>query len=339
MSLMISAQTLLCFIAIFLAITCSRVQAAEETQGNQEADVQTFDASIKPLLQTFCVDCHSGKRPKANIALDTIDPDLISGQDFDHWEDIREAFNTGEMPPEDQPQPSAEQRRLMAQWLDREFKKVALQQTSKPRGRVRRLTRYELQHALEDLLHISVAKQIEALPEEGASTKTGLKNSSQLLMISSPHLEAYLNTIMSIIAELKEVTTYEPYRVRADLANLNVNPPEVFVDAGKRQKPPLAKVERTEDGRIMIKAGGYLDLSIPAISKYRFDINLAARSDANCNVVVAIGFQRSDVDPRQVVQTLGRLAIPASENLQAHTLVALPEQLPAEMTRAIDRPF
>lgn len=339
MSPMISAQTLPCFIAIFLAITCSCVQAAEETQGNQEADLQTFDARIKPLLQTFCVDCHSGKRPKANIALDTIDPDLINGQDFDHWEDIREAFNTGEMPPEDQPQPSAEQRRLMAQWLDREFKKVALQQTSKPRGRVRRLTRYELQHALEDLLHISVAKQIEALPEEGASTKTGLKNSSQLLMISSPHLEAYLNTIMSIIADLKEVTAYEPYRVRADLANLNVNPPAVFVDAGKRQKPPLAKVERSEDGRIMIKAGGYLDLSIPAISKYRFDINLAARSDANCNVVVAIGFQRSDVDPRQVVQTLGRLAIPASENLQAHTLVALPEQLPAEMTRAIDRPF
>ena len=345
MPLMIPAPTLFRLGAAVIAIGCAvsqaaaDTQAADDTQANLKADLQTFATTIKPVLQTFCVDCHSGKTPKANIALDTIDPDLIDGKDFDHWEDIREAFNTGEMPPEDQPQPSAEQRQAMARWLDSEFKKVALQASSKPRGRVRRLTRYELQYALEDLLHTSVAKQIEALPEEGASTKTGLKNSSHLLMISSPHLEAYLNTVMSIIADLKEVTAYEPERVRADLANLDVNPAPVFVDAGKRQKPPLAKVERTENGDITIKAGGYLDLSIPAISQYRFDINLAARSDANCNTVIAIGFQRSDVDPRQVVQTLGRISIPASENIQAHTLVASPEQLPAEMTRAIDRPF
>ena len=108
-------------IAFFLAITCSRVQAAEETQGNQEADLQTFDARIKPLLQTIWVDCHSGKRPTANIALDTIDPDLINGKDFDHWEDIREAFNTGEMPPEDQPQPSAEQRVVGVGVLRKDF--------------------------------------------------------------------------------------------------------------------------------------------------------------------------------------------------------------------------
>ena len=152
-------------------------------------DLHGFKQHVEPLLRKYCVQCHGAKKQKANLRFDRIDPDIVDGRHFGQWEDLREAFNSGEMPPEDEPQPTIAERQSMARWLDAEFKKAKLFGSSKQRGTVRRLTRYELRYALEDLLKVSVAKEVNALPEEGTSLETGLKNNSRLLMISSPHLE------------------------------------------------------------------------------------------------------------------------------------------------------
>ena len=301
-------------------------------------DLKTFDLHVKPLLQKYCVKCHAGNTPKASMQLDSIDPDIVTGEDFGKWEDVREAFNTGEMPPEDQPQPTAAERDAMTRWLDSEFKKALKYGSTIERGSVRRLTRYELRYALEDLLQTSVTQQINALPEEGTSVETGFKNNSQLLNISSPHLEAYLNVILSIISRMKTITTYEPCHVSADIENLNVNPPTTFADKGKKNKPPVAKVERSGKG-VVVNGGGYIDLRIPSISKYVFDTSIAVKTNTPGSVRVSIGFQRSDVDPRQVVQALGTIALQPGDELNTYTLKSWPDELPAEMTRALDRPF
>jgi hypothetical protein len=305
---------------------------------DSKPDLKAFDRHIKPLLQKYCVQCHGGKTPQASIGLDSIDPDIITGEHFGKWEDVREAFNTGEMPPEDKPQPTAAERDAMTRWLDAEFKKAQKYGSTVKRGSVRRLTRYELRYALEDLLHTSVKQQVGALPEEGTSVETGLKNNSQLLMISSPHLEAYLNVILSIINRMKEITTYEPYRVSVDIENLNVDPPVTFADKGKRNKPPVAKVDRAGKG-VLVNGGGYIDLSIPSISRYVFDTSIAVQTDTPASALISIGFQRSDVDPRQVVRALGSIDFEPAEELKTYTLRSWPDELPAEMTRALDRPF
>ena len=311
---------------------------ARTATADLQPDVATFERRVRPLLAKYCVRCHSGDEPAAGIVLDGIDPDLIRGVDFGHWEDIREAFNTGDMPPADEPQPTTAERQAMARWLDAEFRKALRHASTVPRGRVRRLTRYEMQYALEDLLHTSVQRHIRALPEEGTSVETGLKNNGQLLMISSPHLESYLNVILAIIDEMKQITTYEPCRISADIAQLDVDPPVTYADKGRPNKPPVARVERAGPG-VTVGGGGYIDLQIPAISKYAFDTTLSVRAADAGTVRVAIGYQRSDVDPRQNLQTLGTIPLVAGDELQSYSLRAWPDQLPAEMTRAIDRPF
>ena len=305
---------------------------------DNDADVKGFHLHVQPLLRNYCVKCHSGKNPKANIALDVIDPDVINGEHFGKWEDVREAFNNGEMPPLDQPQPSDAERELMTRWLDAEFRKALKQGSSVKRGSARRLTRYELGYALDDLLQTSVKQKVLALPEEATSIETGLKNSSQLLMISSPHLEAYLDVILSVIDEMKEVTTYKPYGVHADIENLNVDPPVTFADKGRKNKPPLAKVTRAGKG-VMLNGGGYIDLRIPSISRYVFDTSIATKSDTPGDVLISIGFQRSDVDPRQVVQSLGTINLKPGDKVQSYSLRSWPDQLPAEFSRALDRPL
>ena len=99
------------------------------------------------------------KKQKANLRFDRIDPDIVDGRHFGQWEDLgrhsiqvkcRRRMNRSRR---------SRERQSMARWLDAEFKKAKLFGSPKQRGTVRRLTRYELRYALEDLLKVSVAKR------------------------------------------------------------------------------------------------------------------------------------------------------------------------------------
>jgi hypothetical protein len=301
-------------------------------------DLKTYSEQIKPLVQKYCIRCHGNKKSEGEIRLDNIDPNIIIGESFGKWEDIREAFNTGEMPPEHEPQPSTTERDTITRWLDAEFKKAKLYGNPNKRGKVRRLTRYELQYALEDLLNVSVKEEVNSLPEEGTSLETGLKNSSRLLMISGPHLEAYLNVILSVINKMKAIAKYEPYYERVDIENLDTNPPPIIASNGKKHKPLVGKVDRSGKGAV-INPGGYMDLKISVISRWMFQTSLKLKSESPGKIQVSIGFTHSEVDPRQKFAVLGDINFQANEELKTYSLNSYPETLPAEMTRAIDRPF
>jgi hypothetical protein len=300
-------------------------------------DLITFDQGVKPLLQKYCVDCHGPEKPKGDMRLDNIDPDVVRGGSFDQWEDVREAFNTGEMPPEKKPQPTGAERDLMTRWMDSEFKKAKLHGSTKKRGTVRRLTRYELQYALEDLLQFSVQKEVNMLPEEGTSHETGLKNNSRLLMISSPHLESYLDVVMTIIKRMKEIAVFEPFVTRANITSLDVDPPARFTSEKKKIKPALAKVSRAGIG-ILIEKGGYLDLNLTSVSKYKSQTSLLAKAESPGRVDVAMGFQRSEVDTRQVIHGMGAIEIAEGDEVRDYILESYPEDLTDEFTKG-DRPF
>lgn len=306
--------------------------------GELQADLDTFDQEIKPLLRKYCVRCHGSRKTEAKIRLDNIDADIVTGEHFDQWEDIREAFNSGVMPPKDQRQPSAEERDTITRWLDAEFRKAKQHGSSKQRGNVRRLTRYELQYALEDLLHTSVRQEVIALPEEGTSVETGLKNSSRLLMISGPHLESYLDLIVAVTNKIKRIAAYEPYAESVNIETLNTNPPQKLTRDKRKIKPTVGNVKREGKG-VVVNPKGYIDLPIPAISKYKFQTMVSAKADGPATFSVSIGFTRSDIDPRQNLAELGVIEVEPSDALKTYVLDSFPETLPAQMTRALDRPF
>jgi len=222
---------------VLLLVLVGSVQGREDIK----SDLDGFSQTVKPLLQKYCVDCHGPDKQKGDMRLDEIDPDVVRGRSFDQWEDVREAFNSGEMPPKEKAQPTDAERDLMTRWMDVEFKKVKLHGSTKKRGGVRRLTRYELKYAFEDLLGFPLRNEIDRLPEEGTSIETGLKNNSRMLMISSPHLESYLDVVMTIIERMKEIAVFEPFVTRADIANLDVDPPLKYTSEKKKITPALAK--------------------------------------------------------------------------------------------------
>ena len=302
-----------------------------------KSDLEGFQQNVKPLLKKYCVECHGPEKQKGDMRLDNIDPDVVMGRSFDQWEDVREAFNTGEMPPEKKAQPSGAERDLMTRWMDAEFKKAKLHGSTKKRGTVRRLTRYELQYALEDLLQFPVQKEMNMLPEEGTSHETGLKNNSRLLMISSPHLESYLDAVMTIIKRMKEIAVFEAFVNSADIANLDVDPPVKYTSEKKKIKPDLAKVSRAGSG-IVIEKGGYLDLNVTSISKCKSQTSLVAKAGTRGGVEVAMCFQRSDVDTRLTTCRMGTIDIAEGDEVRDYILESYPEDLTDEFTKG-DRPF
>ena len=155
-----------------------------------QADLKSFQDRIQPLLNQHCVDCHGPDATEGNIRIDTLDPNLLHGKDTDWWVEIFAVVTKGEMPPPDDSELSDSDRQVLVDWLSSELQSASLlkrKSTNPPT--VRRLTRYEYNYALQDLLGLpwDFAKD---LPPEPRSAE-GFENSSELLHLSVSQFETY----------------------------------------------------------------------------------------------------------------------------------------------------
>lgn len=69
-----------------------------------KADLKGFKAEVKPVLTATCLECHGPIKQKGKFRIDTLDPDLVHGQDVSWCLEVMGVLNNGEMPPEDEPE-------------------------------------------------------------------------------------------------------------------------------------------------------------------------------------------------------------------------------------------
>ncbi|QEG39233.1 DUF1592 domain-containing protein [Roseimaritima ulvae] len=155
-----------------------------------QADLAGFKQSILPVLQQSCVPCHGADVEEGNIRVDTLDPDLLHGADVDWWVEVLAVLNNGEMPPPDEAELSDEDRSRVVEWLSNEIQVASkVRRANGGHSAFRRLTRYEYNHALQDILGLpwDFAKD---LPPE-AHSPDGFQNSSDMLHMSVTQFETY----------------------------------------------------------------------------------------------------------------------------------------------------
>ncbi len=75
-----------------------------------QTNVAAFRRDVLPVLKANCIDCHGPKTQEADLRIDTLDPDLLNGNDAETWHDVMNKLNLGEMPPEEA-KPLGEQQR------------------------------------------------------------------------------------------------------------------------------------------------------------------------------------------------------------------------------------
>ncbi|MEE3180205.1 MAG: DUF1587 domain-containing protein, partial [Verrucomicrobiota bacterium] len=144
-----------------------------------------YRESVRPLLEKYCFRCHGPKKKKSGVRVDVLDGSLDDKQLF-LLKHIFKQLEEGAMPPKKQRQPTAEERKVVLEWVRRAL--LAGESKVQPRnGSVRRLTVEQYHNTLRDLLGVEdlLAK---ALPADGFS-KEGFRNNQETLLLTPQMME------------------------------------------------------------------------------------------------------------------------------------------------------
>ncbi|MBL8851533.1 MAG: DUF1592 domain-containing protein [Planctomycetaceae bacterium] len=148
-----------------------------------------FQQHVQPVVQKYCLHCHNAETMESGIRVDQLSSRPDDRQLF-LWESIREQIADRLMPPEDEPQPTDEERARIAEWIPRAMTAAAARNTQY-NGSVRRLTVAQYRNTLRELLGLR-ENLTESLPPDGV-TKDGFSNQSLMLGLSPLQVEAYLD--------------------------------------------------------------------------------------------------------------------------------------------------
>ncbi|MGB0599480.1 MAG: DUF1592 domain-containing protein [Rubripirellula sp.] len=155
-----------------------------------EPQLDIFQKRIAPILQRTCVPCHGPDQEEGNIRIDTLDPNLVQGEDVPWWLEVFAVLSNSEMPPPDETELSDGDRNEVIDWLSTEIQTAsAVRRSSQEFSSFRRMTRYEYNYALQDLLGLphDFAKDLPPEP----SSEHGFQNSSEILHMSVMQFELY----------------------------------------------------------------------------------------------------------------------------------------------------
>ncbi|MEI6235926.1 MAG: DUF1587 domain-containing protein, partial [Planctomycetota bacterium] len=181
------------FVAIVIITFGCSTATSEEPRTSPvigvRADQTTFKL-VRPILEKHCFECHSGKKTENDLDLTKLDPDVIHGADAEEWQDILDQLNTGAMPPKKKSTLTTGEREQLTSWLTTQLKMAAEERRSTGgRTVLRRMTRYEYNNTMHDLLGVDMdfAKN---LPPESAA-ELGFQNNSKVLVTSFLHMDYF----------------------------------------------------------------------------------------------------------------------------------------------------
>jgi len=127
------------------------------------------DERTSAFLKQHCIRCHGDKKQKADRRFDTLPAQIKKLDDLERYQEIVDMLNLGDMPPEDEAQPTAEER---ARIIARLTQQIAAARTElKGTGGhsvLRRLNSWEYRQTIGDLLglNVDVWNPAEDFPEE-----------------------------------------------------------------------------------------------------------------------------------------------------------------------------
>ena len=184
---MLERGTLIVAIVLGLIVSTVRADSSQD---------RAFQADVAPLLADFCVKCHGGEKPKGGLNLTTFRDASSAMKARKTWDRVRDALESGTMPPEDQPQPPQDRASKAASWIKVNLTKVDCKIQDEP-GRVtlRRLNRAEYRNTVRDLVGIDYA-QTDDFPSDDVGY--GFDNIGDVLTLPPILMEKYLNAAEEI---------------------------------------------------------------------------------------------------------------------------------------------
>lgn len=126
------------------------------------------EADARKLFETYCLDCHSGARPKGDLVLDKLLERKATDADRRHWEKVWKTVRHEFMPPAHADRPTDGERRALARWVEREVFQVDEARPDPGRVTIRRLNRMEYQYTVRDLFGVDLNLAQDLPPDDTA---------------------------------------------------------------------------------------------------------------------------------------------------------------------------
>ncbi len=144
---------------------------------------------VRAALEIYCFGCHDDASRKGKFSLESLSAEFGGTAAFHDWERTFDKIASGEMPPKKKPQPMAQEREQITDWLRGNLQSASRERQQRDgRAASRRLNRTEYENTLHELLGVPLHVK-ELLPEDAAPG--GFDTISTALAISPAHLVAY----------------------------------------------------------------------------------------------------------------------------------------------------
>ncbi|MBI1248855.1 DUF1592 domain-containing protein [bacterium] len=236
-----------------------------------QQSVDQFHSRVLPILDNYCIDCHTADSPSGNISLDVYGtPDEM----FSHvrsWLKMARTQRDKYMPPKDEDQPTEAERDLLIAWADSLAERLDTMPSSDPGPVVfRRLNRLQYNNTMRDLLGVDydVATAV-GLPED--PTAFGYNNIGTVLEIPPLLLEKYLAAADEMLTRAVDT---KPKRLSFDIAEAKYQL-EGEMPEGKGKDGPIPPATEVVKGYRLFRLSSehHFPLSLDKPGTYRLELD------------------------------------------------------------------
>lgn len=295
------------FAAIGLIALDHSTGETQEQPPLSKADLTSFKL-VRPILERHCSSCHGEKKQEGQLNITKLDADLIRGADAEHWQEVLDRLNAGTMPPKGKSKLTAPEREQITTWLTAQLKLAAeVRRTTGGRTVLRRMTRYEYNNTLRDLLGVDMDFAKDLPPE--AAAEFGFQNNSKVLVTSFLHVD-YFQKIAKSALETAFGPKNKPVAVQAKfgVGEIDAKKTKKKGNAGTHLPPSIAANDSVElklydiptRGPVMIRVTGWSSRTAKGdFPQLRVEMGSGAGKGAKPrNLVANVGMDAVERSPR-----------------------------------------
>lgn len=200
--------------------------------GLSDANATTAAESFESYLKKHCLRCHGAEKVEGELRIDQLSRDFKTGVDGQHWAEIVERINSGEMPPKGEPQPTEDEIAAVVKLLSKRIRDGrASRMAARPAVAHYRLSRQEYQNTVYDLLGV---RYDPAKPGELNEDTLwhGFERIGSELSLSPSHVDRYYRAAETVLGRAFPSKSVEARKVRMTAADLRYG-------GGKKQQEVL----------------------------------------------------------------------------------------------------
>ena len=178
-----------------------------------------YQKNILPILEVYCLDCHSNDKAEADVNFDKFRTIQDIKKDPKVWIKVDRMLSSRQMPPRDSDQPSKNDREFLSEWVQSFLMDEAKARAGDP-GRVvlRRLSNDEYNYTVRDLTGVNSLDLTREFPVDGAAGE-GFTNSGDAQGMSPALATKYLDAgkeIANHVVLTPKGIRFSPFKTERD---------------------------------------------------------------------------------------------------------------------------